>query len=600
MPLSDADFIRQVQEEVDFLFDSYSHEGESKDSAFAQWILQLLFPSIDSDQAFNLLVSDRTWNVDTSYRDEDSGTFYLVQARYSEKPTEVTFGPGLVYGLLDTYKKIQDLDEDQEEEHKVLSEAAKAMKDGYSISFIFNIFGRIDETVDLSDVLTKYALEEQQVELYDFHKLRRLAAGLEEDVKDESVTLPFLTYSSYEIGPVEAIVGSVDAYDFKKAFQDLAPRIYDVNLRVPLGKTKINNQMMKTLDSEQERRFFWYYNNGITVLCKGFQPEENDSEKVVLNSPRIVNGAQTTHTLLSSSLEKAGSVALVVRIIAALPGSTQISSEVRDQSGVLEDLYLNVAKYTNSQNRIEIPDFRSNERVQKSLHEKFKSLGWFYEHRRGQWDTADKNRYGKKRIKMVDLAQKWFAFDGHPATAIREKQSLFEEQGHYGSIFMLSRSAEEYLISHLLFDQIQDRLKENIKRAKEEARIATERGGRIPLGARNYLMIGRATKLATAHMTALLGKALYDRYGALDQGNLANRILALVENTELVNQTYSDLEDTLFRLATQLQGEKYKTMHRMLSESDTLDELYDLFKYVLEREINKGRDPLLIPASEND
>jgi len=472
MPLSTNDFIKQVAEEVEFLFDSYSHQ-KTKDWAFAQWVMQLLFPSIDPDQAFSLLNFDETWNVKARYQDDESGTFYLVDARFSDNPEMTKYGPGVVYSLLDLYngtKNSASQLQGQQERRSIFAEATQAIQDGYTLSVVLALFGQLDTSTDLQSLGDKYGVDARQFIYCDFHQLRRLAAGLEgeiaEDVESEHIVLPFVTTPTTHAEPVQAIVGSVRAYDLKEALFALGPRIYDVNLRVPLGSTKVNIQMNSTLNSEN-RRFFWYYNNGITMLCRKFQPHPRNTNQFIVDSPRIVNGAQTTQAIISATTLEDSSASVLIRVIAALPGSEQVSDDITNQPSFLQDLYLDIAKYTNSQNPIEMPDFRSNEEVQKRLHEKFRSLGWFYEHRRGQWTNDKKNQYRGRHIKMVELAQRWFAFDGHPTIAIREKLSLFEEQGHYGSIFMLGRSAEEYLIAFLLFEQIQERLKDKIKRAKE-------------------------------------------------------------------------------------------------------------------------------------
>jgi hypothetical protein len=403
------------------------------------------------------------------------------------------------------------------------------------------------------------------------------------------VSLRFLSHSLFK-GEIDAIAGNVSAYSLKTAFKDIVPDAYDVNLRTPLGSTKINKEMKKTLASD-ERKFFWYYNNGITILCKSFS-QINDSDVYNVIAPRIVNGAQTTDTIISADIPDDDNIALMVRLIPALPDDS--SRSVLAQT----DLYLNIARYTNSQNPIELPDFRSNELVQKDLHEKFMLLGWFYEHRRGQWEGCEEKTVfrpnGKlKRLTMIELAQRWFSFDGYPSVAIREKLSLFEEDGHYGKIFMYSRPAEVYLIAYVLFEQIHERLKSKITKAKDEAKTAAVTGNKPSITTQNYMMIGRATKLATAHMTAILGKALKEKYDFKSLNTLKS-ILISVETEKLIKNVYPELEDTLFRIATQLQGEKYKSMHRFLSEKETFDELFDLFKYVLEKELDKERDILAV------
>lgn len=601
MTLSMKEFVQQVKNEVEFRFDSYSYTQDSKDWSFAQWVLELLFPSIDSDQAFNSLANsaDDTWNINASYRDNESGTFFILCARYSDSPDESDLGPGLIYSLLDLYKKVTDDTANLTLSGSVLTDAAQATAEGYGLSIILASLGSLDDSINLNEVRKTYGLDEQQFIHYDLHQLRRVYAGLDEEDEPQPVTLTFESYTE-GVGPVEAVVGNLAASELAEAFRALVPQVYDVNLRAPLRSTKINKQIKETLLSRR-RRFFWYYNNGITVLCRGFYAEPDKPETFVVDSPRIVNGAQTTDTILSASDEELEGVNLMVRIIAALPGSNQVADDMLDQPDLLQDLYLDIARYTNSQNPIEMPDFRSNEEVQRRLQEKFANLGWFYERRRGQWANYSnhetfKNGHKAKRIRMVDLAQRWFAFDGNPAIAIREKLSLFEEQGHYGSIFMLVRSAEEYLLAYLIFEHVQERLKENIKRAREEEQRARETATRVSLVTRNYLMIGRATKLATAHMTALLGLALRDKYGPLDR-DLAQKLLRVTESGELVKRAYSELEDTLFRVGGQLQQEQHKTLHRFLSERDTLVELYDVFSYVLEREREKGRDVLTVNST---
>lgn len=326
------------------------------------------------------------------------------------------------------------------------------------------------------------------------------------------------------------------------------------------------------------------------MLCRSFRIDAENKNQLIVEAPQIVNGAQTTDALVNSDFSENDDISFMIRVIAALPGSEQVDQTAIKTSSRLEDLRLDIAKYTNSQNPIQVPDFRSNEEIHRDLHNRFMGIGWYYEHRRGQWESESltvQTQYKDKRIQMVVLAQQWYSFAGEPAVAIREKNTLFEAQGPYGKIFMFARSVEEYLVAHLLFTQIEKRLKDKIKLAKAKAEASS--GIEPPLTVRNYLMIGRATQRAVAHLTALMGKALRERYGEFDQA-LSSNVLNVVEDETLINRVYPELEDTLFRIATQLQNEKYKTMHQMLSESSTFAELFDLFNYVIQRESDKGRD----------
>lgn len=591
MPLSVDDFIKQVKEEVNLRFDSYSYIKKSKDLAFTQWIMELLLPYIDPDLAFNSLNQNKSDVYGASYRDDESGTFYLFDAHYSDSPKQAKFGEGVFNNLLKTHYRIQHEYKSLLRSKTALAEAARAKEDGYTVIAILCVFGKFDDSLNISSLMGSFNVTEQQFQYYDISKLRRHYSGTDAEIPVASITLPFLSSAKFVNGPVQALIGNVAVSCYRDAINELIPQIYDVNLRNPLGITKINREMNRTIRNAPD--FFWYYNNGVTMLCKGFHKHSRKSDSFIIESPRIVNGAQTTEAIRLADLSDNHEGALMVRVIAALPGSKQVDKDLAKKPDALEDLYLDIARYTNSQNRIEVADFRSNETVQKRLHEKFKGIGWFYERRRGQWQSADeteKKQYRKKRLDMINLAQRWFAFDGHPTIAIREKLSLFDEEGHYGNIFMISRSAEEYLVAYLLFGQLQDRLKDKIKCAKDDAQNSIDSSGRISMTVENYLMIGMATKLATAHMTALLGRALRERHGGITK-DLSKHLISVTTNGSLVDSIYMELEDTLFRTAAQLRGQK-KTLHRFLSEEENLDELYDTFKYVIDREKAKGRDVL--------
>lgn len=42
-------------------------------------------------------------------------------------------------------------------------------------------------------------------------------------------------------------------------------RLFDHNIHNPLSLTPINNELVETLTEEPSN--FWYFNNGITILC---------------------------------------------------------------------------------------------------------------------------------------------------------------------------------------------------------------------------------------------------------------------------------------------------------------------------------------------
>lgn len=349
MPLSIEDFIKQVKDEVNFLFDSYSYLNKSKDLAFTQWMMGVLFPTLDPDSAFNSLIQDKSDGYGANYRDDESGTFYLIDARYSDSPKQAKFGEGIFHNLLKAYQRIQSDDKSLLNAKSILAEAAQAKKDGYNIIAILSVFGSLENSVDLESLRKSFDVDDQQFKYYDLSTLRRLCSGTDNEIPTASITLPFLSSAKFAGGPVQALVGNVAISSYRGAVYKLGSQLYDANLRNPLGVTKINKEMDQTI--KEEPSLFWYYNNGVTMLCKRFRPHPKRRGVFIIDSPRIVNGAQTTAAILSADPGEDNPGALMVRVISALPGSRQVAKELAEEPDALEDLYLDIARYTNNVNQ---------------------------------------------------------------------------------------------------------------------------------------------------------------------------------------------------------------------------------------------------------
>lgn len=80
-------------------------------------------------------------------------------------------------------------------------------------------------------------------------------------------------------------------------------RLFDRNVRRALGLTKVNRQLIATLRDEAEH--FWYFNNGITVLCAeiGRAPAgaaQRERAELTMIGVSVVNGAQTVASIAAA------------------------------------------------------------------------------------------------------------------------------------------------------------------------------------------------------------------------------------------------------------------------------------------------------------
>lgn len=135
-----------------------------------------------------------------------------------------------------------------------------------------------------------------------------------------------------------SLVVSIPGTELKQLYETHSERLFDRNIRLFLGTRKggVNAGMQDTLASAQERRNFWAYNNGITLVCDSFDLD-SDSGDLTLKNFSIVNGCQTTVSIGKASPSAAKEISVLGRFI--------------NSSEAITD---NIIRYNNSQNPIRV------------------------------------------------------------------------------------------------------------------------------------------------------------------------------------------------------------------------------------------------------
>ncbi len=150
--------------------------------------------------------------------------------------------------------------------------------------------------------------------------------------------------------------------------------VFESNIRQWMQfKTTVNKGLRETLQESPNK--FFYYNNGITIVVNGFEELEDNS--ILLHAPQIVNGAQTSNSVLdhakrTHNLE--GSI--TVTIIKA--------ADEMDQN--------NITKYRNSQNAVRGKDLVSLMDFHKSIKSQMENFRYFYEIQAGSFDSKTKSQ----------------------------------------------------------------------------------------------------------------------------------------------------------------------------------------------------------------
>ena len=138
-----------------------------------------------------------------------------------------------------------------------------------------------------------------------------------------------------------------ELYDiYEKANREKYP-LFAENIREYLGKNPVNKDIIKTLSSDEKQNFF-YYNNGITILCEKVDEVPNAENILTMENPQIVNGCQTVNSI-KEALDDFNKTDIRNSFKQCFV-MVKILENQNDKGN--DNFYRNVIRYTNRQNAI--------------------------------------------------------------------------------------------------------------------------------------------------------------------------------------------------------------------------------------------------------
>lgn len=148
--------------------------------------------------------------------------------------------------------------------------------------------------------------------------------------------------------------------------------LFERNVRRYLGLAgnRVNEAIADTLRSPNERLNFYFYNNGVTIVCSKFRHNalQRENWSVQVDGMQIVNGGQTARTVQriarETGPEDLAAAEVLVRIY-----------ELENGDDALVEA---ITFATNSQNPVMLRDLRANDRRQQDLATSIAGLGYRY------------------------------------------------------------------------------------------------------------------------------------------------------------------------------------------------------------------------------
>lgn len=403
-----SDFKKQIDQDIKEYQSRLKYVSNiNKDEwAFNYWVLDKLFYE-DEELIEEKIIDYNDMSIDCYEIYEDTKDIYLIQNKYYNDNTKVTAeyvkNDFLLRGINalknGTYKRSSELqkaftrlkndpeftvrlqlfvtnDCHNEEAEKYIREFNAKNK-----KCIANIFY-------LNDIKKRYYDEIEEIHTHITVKVESVVKGTILNINNDAYKLENVLDARYVLTPVVSIYRL-----YRESLEKQYP-IFDKNIREYLGNKGINKGIYNTLQDENDRKNFFYYNNGITIICDSMtkietQPSDyNMNAKFYITNPQVVNGCQTVNSIYEylqnvapSELEREFKDTFVMLKILVINRDNDLESE----------LYKNIVKYNNSQNKIDEKTFVANTSVFLRLQEEFEKKGFLL-----LIKQSDKNKFSKK------------------------------------------------------------------------------------------------------------------------------------------------------------------------------------------------------------
>jgi len=245
---------------------------------------------------------------------------------------------------------------------------------------------------------------------------------------------------------MRVLVGRASVSEVHRLFNDHGDKLLERNIRRYLGlhTNRVNTAIHQTLCDPQKSDKFYFYNNGITVVCDKFDYNafQKSDYQVQIRNMQVINGGQTCKTI-QETLNGSGSGAIGQSAFVMI----RIYQLAETQKGFVED----ITYATNSQNPVDLRDLRSNDEWQRQLEIGLSDLGYSYKRQR------EEGSGGASVITSSTVAESVLAIWRE-----RPHQAKFRRKEHFGKLYgdiFEGLNAAQALLAVLIFRAVENERK---------------------------------------------------------------------------------------------------------------------------------------------
>lgn len=218
-------------------------------------------------------------------------------------------------------------------------------------------------------------------------------------------------------------------------------RVFAQNVRLGLGSTRVNDDIISSVLSKGEHKHFLTFHNGLTLVSKSITLR---GSKLTINNFSVCNGCQSLLSFYQQKKRLTDELKVLVRFV-----------KIGDDRRLPET----IAYRTNNQNSISLRDLSSNDVTQVRFQTEFNDLFGkfsFYTIKRGESAPAPElpNELAGRLLLALYVREPWSA---------HQKYRIFGDME--SKIFSYYMSAYQIRLSQLLYEAVQSKIN-NLKNKK--------------------------------------------------------------------------------------------------------------------------------------
>ena len=430
---SDGVFRQQIKEDIKLIQENLSWDPNTgKDEyAFNYWVLSNIY-SLDEEGCNGNITDYNDKGIDCFVHYEEDKELYIIQNKYYGENTKLdgkeisdfltrpiatlesdkyTRSPE----LQNIYNQIKDNNEYQIFLHFYVTSNNKNNEHEDLVRLHNNSHATIANIFYLDDIKEKYyggKSYKEGTQLSISLNVQNKASYLA--IRPQEYKLPHMSEAYYVMASV------FDIYQLWKKSKENDYELFEENIREYLGKTSsINKNIIETLRDDEEKGKFFYYSNGITIIC---EKADADSQKVNIENPQIVNGCQTVNSIAevlknADNAKKDFKDTFVMTKVLVLKTAKQEDKKY----------YRDIVKYTNSQSAISEKVFGAARAPFFKIQDNLKKKGLLL-----LVKQSDKNKFSEdyadntKSLKLIEIANKQSTKDFHQFNKLTDVQIPLE------------------------------------------------------------------------------------------------------------------------------------------------------------------------------